>query len=282
MTYSKTYDLYFSLGGACASTQILRYCHLQYASYPFDWLWGATIAERAEILAGEFKSLLDKNSMELVNETLSAHGTNNWRNNANGIEFMHDFHANVSFDAEFDKVAGKYCRRAERLLQQIKTSKRVLALYAERPCDKKQLTTEELSEALEILRKAFPQVHIDLLYLYCDDTISITDAEETVLAEGVSTICFGYNMFNVYAPYEVNLPMAAYAMKAFRISGLHLTGNAVHERDEFMRGIPSASKLMARQKLGIRIARMIMEFEGYYRIIRSMNSLLKHFFKIKK
>ena len=29
------YDLYFSLGGACACTQILRNCQLQYASVRF-------------------------------------------------------------------------------------------------------------------------------------------------------------------------------------------------------------------------------------------------------
>lgn len=265
-TQQKTYDLYFSLGGACACTQILRYCQLQFASYPFDWVFGASITERAEILANRFSDLLQQDAMVLIKENAAGPRTNNWLNQSNGIEFMHDFHYGVPLAEEFPKVLEKYLRRGNRLIQQITTSTRVLAVYAERPCDKHVLPDEDLCAALQILRKAFPEVEIDLLYIYSDDSVLIPEAAiSTLPGSGVSKIGFGYNMFNVYAPYEVNLPMAAHALRHFQISDLHAGAANQAARTRFQARIPSVEALVRRQKLGIRIARMVMESDLCFR-----------------
>ena len=65
MSQSKEYDFYFSLGGSCATTQILRHCHLQFASYPFDWIAGSDIVSRAQIICSGFLDSLRKESQKL-------------------------------------------------------------------------------------------------------------------------------------------------------------------------------------------------------------------------
>lgn len=275
-----TYDLYFSLGGACGCTQILRYCQLQFASYPFDWVFGASITERAEILANHFSGMLQQDAMELIKENATGSRTNNWLNKRNGIEFMHDFHYGVPLEEEFPKVAEKYQRRGNRLIQQITTSKRVLAVYAERPCDKQVLPDEALCAALQILRKAFPKVEVDLLYIYSDDSVLIPEASISEIPDsGVSKIGFGYNMFNVYAPYEVNLPMAAHALRHFLITDLHAGTANQAARVRFQKRIPTVEALVRRQKLGIRIARMVMESDLCFRCAKIWQSIMKHFYK---
>lgn len=273
------YDLYFLLGGACACTQILRYCQLQYASYPFDWLMGASITERARMLADGLNDMLHKDSMVLVEKNKRPTGTDYWRNERNGLDFMHDFHQNKSLSEEFPGVVEKYKRRAARLIQQISTSTRVLAVYAERPCDKTELSNQELCEATQILRNAFPGVGIDLLYLHCDESVLISDISETIAGKGITKMRFNYNMCNCYAPYEVNLPMAACALNRYTISERHLNEKNKGNRISFIKSQPSANNLIQRHKLGIKIARGIMEYSLYFRLSKIWHSILKKFYK---
>lgn len=278
----KTYDLYFPLGGACACTQILRYSKLQFASYPFDWLIGASITDRASILVNQFTDFLREKAMECIKEDNRPNGKDTWRNNDNGLLFMHDFNHGTSFAEAYSGICEKYQRRARRLIQQITTSKRVLAVYAERPCDPGILGKKQLSEALQILRDAFPTVHIDMLYLYNDDSVLISDAQETQVCEGVSEIRYCYSLFNIYAPYEVNLPMAAAALNHFAISGLQVSDDCVRARMDFVTKAPDARELTRRHNLGLKFTRYIMHYEGYFHKAHLFHSLIRHFYpKIK-
>lgn len=275
----KTYDLYFPLGASCACTQILRHCKIQFRSFPFDWLIGADIVDRATILANHFKDFLKKEAMECVEESKRNRGRDIWRNNDSGLLFMHDFTHGTPFEEEYPIVYQKYQRRAKRLIQQISSSKRVLAVYAEHPCDTKSLTKEQMVNARRILSEAFPAVHIDLLYLRNDNSVLISNAQEYPICDGISEISFCYNMFNVYAPYEVNLPMAAAALNHFDISDLHISPDDARARTRFKANTPSASELILRQKLGIKLNRYIMHYAGYYSKVKLFHSFIRHLYK---
>ncbi len=279
MSQSKEYDFYFSLGGACATTQILRHCHLQFASYPFDWIAGSDIVSRAQIICNGFQNFLRKEALILRKKNESPRGSNVWANTDNGLEFCHDFHNGISFDEEYPIVYEKYQRRAKRLIEQISTSKRVLAVYAERPCDKTELKDSVLIEAQQALQAKFPQVEIHLLYLYSDDSILITEAKETEVTKEVSKLRFSYNMFNMYIPYEVNLPMAACALQHYNITDLHLTTENKKKRAAYLKKPLLAKKLIKLHKLSYKIARYILNYEGYSRLALFGHNLIKPFFK---
>lgn len=279
MPQSKEYDFYFSLGGACACTQILRHCHLQFASYPFDWIAGSDIVTRAHIICNDFQDFLRKEALVLSKKNESPRGSNIWTNTDNGLEFCHDFHNGISFDEEYPVVYEKYKRRSKRLIEQIGTSKRVLAVYAERPCDKTELEDAALIEAQQVLQAKFPQVEIHLLYLYSDDSILITEARETEVAKGVFKLRFSYNMFNIYIPYEVNLPMAACALQRYNITDLHLSAKDKKTRASHLKKPLHAQKLIKLHKFSYKIARYILNYDGYSRLAQLGHNLIKPFFK---
>ena len=49
------YDFVFSLGQACSCSSSLRAAKLQYASYPFDWLYGSDITDGRTFWQTAFK-----------------------------------------------------------------------------------------------------------------------------------------------------------------------------------------------------------------------------------
>ena len=66
MKNKKNYDLYLSYGAVCSCSTVLRASSLQFWSYPFDWLGGADVVERAELISNDFEGWLELPDFEFV------------------------------------------------------------------------------------------------------------------------------------------------------------------------------------------------------------------------
>ena len=162
----KKYNFIFSIGEACSCTQALRQQGLQNASYPFDWLYGSTFVERCKILADEFKYFIRKEDLEFAySYDVSGLTSDAYHNKLNGIIFNHDFSNSLEFEEAYPLVKEKYDRRIKRLLEKIKNSKSVLAVYLETPTTgHSEISNQEIFQGYSILREKFGD-KISLLYI---------------------------------------------------------------------------------------------------------------------
>lgn len=182
------YDLAFSMGFGCGCSRALRAAGLQRTSFPMDWIGSPGVVASAEMIASGFVDWLERDDLELVDvRRAPANGTINraYKNRRTGFLFGHDFHHDADVDTAFDEVAEKYARRIERLISQIRASRRVLAVFVEHPV-RARVPDEEVARARRILSDAFPGVEFTLLYVYHDDG----DAEpvEKQVESGVVTL----------------------------------------------------------------------------------------------
>ena len=162
-TVGGSYDLAFSIGGACSCTQMLRKANLQFQSFPFDWVRGMAIDARAEMIAGGMKDFLVEGDLEYVSR--NANGFKEiYRSSKTGLTFYHDFQMGRTLAEGFPEVAEKYRRRQARFLARLAAARRVLVVYLtspEDPCP----TREESVRTQEILRRAFPNAEFDVLVM---------------------------------------------------------------------------------------------------------------------
>lgn len=159
-----SYDLAFSIGGACACSQALRRAGMQYASFPFDWLVDyPSVVFAAKLLVDGFDGLLCREKMVCRGPNAS-NDKDIYRNEANGLYFLHDFPKGGDFAKEFPTVDAKYRRRANRLLKLIERGGNVLLMYVTIP-NEKRLPDSEFVESLEIISRRFPNCRFDLLCL---------------------------------------------------------------------------------------------------------------------
>lgn len=175
MSSSKKYDLIFGLGAACSCTQMLRKKGLQFSSYPFDWLFGSSFNKRIDMLTSDFVDFIRQEDLEYTgaNNGQSKHLCDIYYNKANDITFNHDFPANIPLNQSFSQVREKYMRRSRRLISQISSSRRILAVWLETPnCSDKLTDASVLLTGWQKLRSRFPNTEIDLLYISNSQTTS--------------------------------------------------------------------------------------------------------------
>lgn len=178
----ENYDLVFSIGFDCKGTQSLRRANLQFFSGPFDWVTGASLPIRADLLAGSFERWfpmeeLQDEGRESSDRFANAHKV--VRNIRSGLEFRHDFPVDRSVKEGLPEVSEKYRRRLERLQRSIEGSAKALAVYVqgfEAPVP----TLNELVSAYDCLRERFGE-RVDILAI-CDaepDTPGHAEVRET-------------------------------------------------------------------------------------------------------
>lgn len=175
MLSSQKYDLIFSLGAACSCTQILRKKGLQLSSYPFDWLFGSCFNKRIDMLTSDFADFIQPEDLEYTgkNNGLAEHLCDIYYNKANDITFNHDFPEAIPLSRSFPSVKEKYMRRCRRLISQINSSRRVLAVWLETPnCPDKLTDFSTLLNGWKKLCECFPNAEIDLLYISNSKTAS--------------------------------------------------------------------------------------------------------------
>ena len=179
------YDLVFSIGFDCKCSQSLRSARLQHFSYPCDWLTGAPLAERARIIAADFRDWFRLENLEDI-------GTARFNRFAgmkriakdcrNGMEFRHDFPAEGTLADGFPEASAKYARRTERLLDSIGKAERVLAVF----CDGygcPPVSLADLGAARDTLAARFGQ-KIDVLGIFDDKPGEPHGAEEAATPDG--------------------------------------------------------------------------------------------------
>ena len=162
MNTEKEYDLAFSLGAACLCSGSLRACSLQFLSFPFDWVIGLSIVERANFIAKGFEDFIKESELKFEG-SVSATAKDVYRSSS-GLYMNHDFPIGISLHDSFPAVREKYLRRGSRLISLIEASRRVLVAYALLP-DAEMPPEADLSESIAILRSRFPRVEFDLLVM---------------------------------------------------------------------------------------------------------------------
>lgn len=198
----KKYDLVFGIGSACLCSQLLRKLHLQFSSYPLDWLYGRGFSYRVELLVSEFRDFINQEDLIFEN-TWNGDRKNPcdvYKNQRTGIVFNHDFPQGVPLEKSFDQVRQKYDRRIKRLIGKIKQSKQVLIVYTEVPGNTEDMAEQDLGACLQKIKDHFPDQEIDLLYISCCSTSS-----DERYGEHIRKLSFDYKNKNAYPLHDARL-----------------------------------------------------------------------------
>lgn len=186
----KEYDLAFSLGFSCGTSQALRAAGMQFASYPLDWLGSRDIRRVVKVVAGNFEKWFEKEDFQLVDVWHSTgFDTRAYLNTRTGLGFSHEFSDFVPFDESFPKIRETYGRRVQRFLECADASRKMLAVFLEMPvlpC----ASVKELVEARRTLEERFPQAEIDLLYVGVEPGKAAPEITE--VAPGIMTANYDY------------------------------------------------------------------------------------------
>ena len=190
----KEYDLVFSLGFSCGTSQALRAAGLQFASYPLDWTGSPGILASARLVAEDFAGWFEAEDLEIVDVR---HGagfcTRCYRNRRTGLGYSHEFPDFVPFEESYPMVRDTYARRVKRFRAQAGESRRTLAVYMELPI-RPRAANGDLVEARRILSEKFPKAEVDLLYVYVEPGSRSPVAAD--IAPGVSVAGFDYRKYD--------------------------------------------------------------------------------------
>ncbi|MCQ2581728.1 MAG: papain-like cysteine peptidase [Alphaproteobacteria bacterium] len=213
------YDFIFSLGAACSCTSALRAAKLQFASYPFDWLFGSDLEGRVKILTAKFERFLEKQDLSYTFSERSIY-CDAYHNSYNDLTFNHDFAVGKDLDETFPAVSEKYSRRITRTLDNISKSKKTLVVFIEIPSvSKSKYNNTSLIKLWNKARGVFK--NIDLLYVSPDHNLDHGEIITNTVNEHITWIKSNYKSLdsNVpdYAPdtkvlsdilrvYKLNLP----------------------------------------------------------------------------
>lgn len=163
------YDLVASLGANCAAAHNINLRGLRKVALPFDWTY--VVDERpylwlSEHLADDFSGLCLKGNLERIlpdhPEWADAHaGFLKYIDRGSGFRFVNHFRRPIEEKGEYERVHGMLRRRIRRLVENLRTAKRVLFVLA---------TGVVVSDStLSLLRDAFirrfPGVSFDFVYL---------------------------------------------------------------------------------------------------------------------
>jgi len=190
----KEYDLAFSLGFSCGTSQALRAAGLQFASYPLDWTGEPDMMSGLRLVLDDFAGWFEAEDLVLVDVR---HGagfcTRCYRNRKTNLGFSHEFPDFMPFEESFPMVQGTYGRRVERFIESTRASRRILAVYMEFP-SKPRAGDEYIVSARQALAEKLPHAEVDLLYVYVDPNGRKPELKE--LAQGVYVAGFDYRMYD--------------------------------------------------------------------------------------
>ncbi len=215
----KKYDLYVSLGRGCQATKVLRPLNLQFWSFPFDWIYGSNMVDRAKIIKNNFDDFLCKTAFEYIKSV----GKNDWFCNIkNDLKFPHDFPKNISFEKAFDNFEKRYKRRINRLIKLIESSKQVCFLYIYTDGDDRLYSDQDLIEVQQIIQSRFPNVVIDLLYFELGNN-SLENKQIFQINKNIIKYSFDYSAHNKKYTYTIKYNEVIECLKGYSISLRHLT-----------------------------------------------------------
>ncbi len=172
------YDYVVPIGEACFVATFLKNLDVRQFSAPFDWVMGANLEVRLNIILHEFHQFMNIEDFECVTKTvedgLIAQGLTEFPteheifyNKRTGIYHNHDFLRNLPLEESFSEAKEKYDRRIERFLELLKGESRILFFYADMPKPNVQRADQDkLTELLVRLNMHFRAADIHLLYFH--------------------------------------------------------------------------------------------------------------------
>lgn len=198
----KRFDLVFGLGSACSCTQALRAAGLQFASFPLDWVSGATFRRRVELLVGGFDGWMEEADFEQVPNP-GAFGHDTYKNLRTGLCHPHDFDKGVSLAVSMPGVRAKYIRRVERLFRLIAAARQALVVWMADPRDEGRPGDDDIRFCLDALSEKFPGTSFRMLVLECAAGVVPQDKRE-VHGRGFDVVSFDYRCREAGAkPWDV-------------------------------------------------------------------------------
>lgn len=172
----KNYDFAFSLGFSCAASESLRDLGFQKESLPFDWIGAPSIRASVEMIAGGFAGWFDRDALRLWDvRHEGGFIARVYKNMKTGFGFSHEFSNADPLWKTYNSVKEKYDRRIARLQSELRSRRRIMALYIESSV-KPRTSDEELLYALSVLRAQCPQASVDLVYVYEDESCKYAEA----------------------------------------------------------------------------------------------------------
>ena len=202
----RPYDLVFSLGAACSCSQALRLAGLQFASYPFDWLYGGSLTTRVDGLLNGLDGWFDPDCLakHAIPWTFEHEA---YRHAATGIVYKHDFDWNRPLAETVGPVREKYARRLKRLEDRLAQASRVLAVWLATPTTEPP-ADDELVACRARLAARWPAAGIELLVLACERGRPQAERRVRDVAPGVRVVSFDY--FDGRDEFVDNERMAAF------------------------------------------------------------------------
>lgn len=187
-----TYDVIFSVGGACCCSEALRIARLQLASFPLDWIAGSDIRTRVDLLVQNLGDLVSPGLMRHIEE-LDIEDKYLYRNVKYVFNFPHDFPKGVPFETQMPKVEEKYARRMRRLDSLLTKARRALFVWVDVPSSP-EVSDEDVSWCRERLAERWPGVAFDAFVFKADDGIPFA-RREIRRQPHVTTVRFAYRDF---------------------------------------------------------------------------------------
>ena len=189
-TQPESYDVVFSLGAACSCSQSLRAAELQFASFPFDWIYGGTPLARARGLVDGMGGWFGEG--DLVRHAVPwKFKHESWRNVRNGIVFKPDFDWNTPLEKMIPAVREKYERRRMRLCGLLDGAVSALAVWINPPT-RPPLSEGEVRPVLDLFRARWPHVRFDVLLLNCEPGRAFA-ARRSETRDGLTIVSYDYD-----------------------------------------------------------------------------------------
>ncbi len=129
------YDMILPIGRSCHTVMILNRLKLRTKSYPFDW--SGTIRPeiagvggvrmKIELIENDFKDWFNFKDFVIEGYNNSPH--HRVINIHTGLNYFHHFPKEQPIEENFDEVKERYTRRANRLVHDLRKSRRTLCVY---------------------------------------------------------------------------------------------------------------------------------------------------------
>ena len=153
------HTIIFPLGYNCDCATFLRNKGLRRYALPFDWLTGATIQTRINLLKNKFEGFLEKENLQPIATTQNSprKGTKHYLDTNTGFKFFHDFSLNKTLDEDFPSIKQKYDKRIKRFYDLVEQSDTIAFIWCS---SNKPLTNEEITNAKDQLTALFPNRNV--------------------------------------------------------------------------------------------------------------------------
>ncbi len=186
------YDLVVSLGEDCA---------VRKDSMPFDWIDGAPLSTRVQLITNNFENWLRKDVLEFYEvhtEIEEERNFSRYKNTITSINFQHDFLVDVPFDEYFENVKTKYDRRIGRLQEAFNSSQRILFVWITR---NDVNSDEDIISAAKKLNEYSPNARVDLFYIQHDPSMDMHSFKYESLNENITKFYLNNSSVNFKTPF---------------------------------------------------------------------------------